>query len=373
MQKNLLALLQQQQRSSFSTVPAAASILKRGTTMTEQFLISRLQPFAQLSCSVAFNALSTREKLYTHYLAKACWAGSPIVFEQVSPESPALLKLLNLVFSRNSADEIREISGVDAQEFDDFLVYAACFYGNHGNYLSFGDSKFIPRLGKSGFRKIVEAAAGRMTDAEKKAVLELLDSCLDKVYSLEEKEKMLNFPEMGTSTYYSPNVTKNEIDLVQKFMEEKKISPYNTRLFKTGDNQLEIRIASAVKGKDVPSEHFEGYNISIKFGDHHESLQKVAHYISKAIPYAANENQANMLKAYFDHFTNGPIDLHKNAQRFWIKDVGPVVETNIGFIESYRDPAGVRGEFEGFVAVVNKEVSKKVSFTYELFCILIIF
>jgi dipeptidyl-peptidase-3 len=66
-----------------------------------------------------------------------------------------------------------------------------------------------------------------------------------------------------------------------------------------------------------------------------------------------------MVQAYVDHFKFGDVDKHKDSQRHWIQDVGPIVETNIGFIETYLDPLGARAEFEGFVAVVDKIVSAK--------------
>lgn len=88
-------------------------------------------------------------------------------------------------------------------------------------------------------------------------------------------------------------------------------------------------------------------------------MSKIADNMANAIPFAANEHQINMLNAYVESFKSGSIESHIESQKEWIKDVGPTVESNFGFVETYRDPAGVRAEWEGFVAVVNKEMTLK--------------
>ena len=54
------------------------------------------------------------------------------------------------------------------------------------------------------------------------------------------------------------------------------------------------------------------------------------------------------------------MNAHKQSQIEWVKDLKPEVESNIGFIETYRDPSGVRGEWEGLVAMVNHEKNCQV-------------
>ncbi|KAL9655486.1 hypothetical protein ABK040_002154 [Willaertia magna] len=306
-------------------------------------------PVTKLDVKEAWNALTDQQKLYAHYISRASLAGMRIVLHQVSEESPLIFDLLNELF-KDGVVSLKEKVNVTKEQFEAIVNYAVSFYGNMGNYLSFGDSKFIPRLEQTDFENIVKLSGNQKA-------IDLFNQVKDKMYSLENSVLELSF---GNSGYYSRDVTQEVAEKIKKFMEEKEIRAENTRLFKTGNNEFELRLASEKTG--VEGTHTYGdLTIKIVKGDFSREMGLIKENLQKAIPYAANEHQVEMLKKYVQFFEGGNVQDHIDSQISWVKDISPVIENNIGFIESYRDPLRVRSEFEGFVAMVNKVASQKAA------------
>jgi dipeptidyl-peptidase III len=294
---------------------------------------------------------------------RASFAGTRVVLRQTSPESEPVYDFIMALYATcgGNWNALAEKAGVSEEDLASFLEYAAMFLGNCGNYKSFGDSKFIPRCDESVFKAL--AATSPEADRSYKATEGAVFAC-------DKQSKMhLGYTDQGhMTTYYpdSPAVSKDEIDAVSSWMEKRGLLPENTRLRKLDDGSFELLIASSVtqcpsSGGDIGSETsyvvedgpLKGKTIMLVYGDHAMEMSAITEYMKKAADNADNATQRNMHEAYANSFESGSLLAFKDSQRFWIRDKGPMVECNIGFIETYRDPAGVRGEWEGFAAMVN--------------------
>ena len=231
---------------------------------------------------------------------------------------------------------------------------------------SFGDLKFIPRIPEGELQKLASYTT---------AAKALYEQVKVSIYSTTpDSQNLLGFPDAGhISTYYpdSPDITQMEIKGVNNFMIAKNLLPENTRLLKAScDGVIEYHLLKASASTSPQSEDevleyilpegepLKGRRIKIIYGDHKKEMEAISEELDKAIEYAANDNQRHMLEQYSRSFRSGSGEAHKESQKYWVKDIGPKVEVNLGFIETYRDPAGVRGEWEGLVAMVNEERTK---------------
>ncbi len=233
--------------------------------------------------------------------------------------------------------------------------------GNCGNYKGFGDSKFIPKISPDALSKLASVSE------QCKKALERASSSGGGFYETKQPGLMhFGYPEAGhISTYYpdSPDITKEEIIQVGDLLGEEKLLLENTRLRKTSSGDFEVLVASGITNppaseRDLGSKDsfdLNGKKVKLVFGDHMNELAKIAVEIKKAEKEAANDTQKRMHEEYAQSFGTGSIQAFKESQKLWVKDKGPTLETNLGFIETYRDPHGVRGEWEGFIAMVNLE------------------
>ena len=177
----------------------------------------------------------------------------------------------------------------------------------------------------------------------------------------------MGYPTDLTLSQYYPTVasrlTEHEIKEVTKALEGINISPENTRLRKDSskDNAGVVTVLQAsieTHTEPTPLDSKTELQLRLKRGDHQAALRKICAELTKAADFASNNVQKAIIEKYIQSFTTGDLEAYKESQKLWIKDHSPRVENIFGFVEPYRDPAGVRAEFEALVAIEDPEESK---------------
>lgn len=183
---------------------------------------------------------------------------------------------------------------------------------------------------------------------------------------LARRPSSLGFPSDVAQSFYYPGevcISREEVKRVSEILEENSIYAENTRIRKAnvdGTARFEV-LQGSIENDDSPQElrgSVSGTPVLLIRGDHAKELAKINEHLGEAYKYAANDHQKRFIQEYQRSFQSGNIETHKESQRIWVKDIKPAVETQFGFIEPYRDPFGIRAEFEGLVALVDAEETK---------------
>ncbi|QKX57989.1 uncharacterized protein TRUGW13939_05109 [Talaromyces rugulosus] len=319
------------------------------------FMISfrMLQPqIFQLSVVAAFDALTSSEKLYAHHMSRAAWAGTRIILRQVSPEANGIFDLIIALHHACDGqwEALSQRTGVGMPDIDRFLDYAATFLSNVGNYIGSGDQKFIPDISPESLTRLaaVSPSATQLLDGIKVQLYQQLPNCLGVPNGLAQSAYYL-----GNDCLKSPEDTS----AILSAMEKKGVFPENTRLRKStppdGITVYDLLQASVQQDESDLDILAADKKLRLIRGDHKQELEKICASLLSASQNVANPAQNQLLTELHDSFLNGDLNTYRSSQRIWVKDKAPRVETVLGFVEPYRDPLGVRAEFEGIVGIAD--------------------
>ncbi|KAF5330737.1 hypothetical protein D9619_005755 [Psilocybe cf. subviscida] len=328
----------------FRTMTTSAAI------QAERFFADRAAPICSLDIATSFSLLSEKEQKYAHYLGVASWAGARIIQGEFANGKGALADL----------DVLQKASGLSSSEWEDLMQYTSQVLSNLVNFKTFGFTKIVPRVAADKFEAVVN------NSANKAAAAPIWNKLKDHIYAVSpESSLFIGKRNLGqTSNYYLGEVINDdEVAAVQAAAEKIGIDVLNTRVVKNGPKDFTLLVASANTTQPAAVHEIDAAGdkatLKVQYGDFSSDLVKVVEALKEAEKYTANDNQTKMIQSYIKSFQTGSIQDHKDGSKWWVKDVGPVVESYIGFIETYVDPYGGRAEWEGFTAIVNKKLSAK--------------
>ncbi|GKT34768.1 Dipeptidyl peptidase 3 [Aduncisulcus paluster] len=324
----------------------------------EEFLCSQSFPIGCLDVSDLFEKLPGPLQQYAISLSRAVWSSFPITLYQVSKESPIIFKFIQKIFSEPNRNILEKI--LTSDELTQLKEYAAMFLTQAGCYLGFGDKKFLPRLPKSRLESMCKELDSKVDGS---SIFDTFHTCIESIYSLEDTEKLLGMPNKNSTTYFE-GLTDDECERVNQAMKDLKI-PFENTIIKAEMDKDEpvivihfasIDIEEPVDTKAVITcSDGSTKRLLTKKGIFSDVLKTVVVHLEEAKRQAPGELQSKMLEYLINHYKHGALKDHIDYSAEWVRDKKPIVETYQGFIETYRDPTGLRAEMEGFVALVNVE------------------
>uniref|UniRef100_A0A1I7WT77 dipeptidyl-peptidase III n=1 Tax=Heterorhabditis bacteriophora TaxID=37862 RepID=A0A1I7WT77_HETBA len=221
------------------------------------YVLPNDSPVCVLDCVEAFNALNQKERKYAHYIAKASFDGSLIIFLQVSYTMiyymAFAVRNIYLTFFSLIIEKALN-NGWTEEEWEGFLVYVAGFYYNGGNYRGFGDTKIVPNVDTVSFTKIDSLVRTSLAVNTYPSLISTWETVKPLIGSLKPGQLNLGFGNEGVTCYHSDNITKADAEQIDRYFRARNVESWNSRLFKeskkkNGKTVFRIKLASSNIGK----------------------------------------------------------------------------------------------------------------------------
>jgi dipeptidyl-peptidase-3 len=274
--------------------------------------------------AAGFDDLSPREKRFLYLMSRAAIAGNSIATQQSHRDADDVTRLLEACFTHGE--------GLDPAVRAAVHDHLKRVWVHHGPYHHHTHTKFVPAeltpamLAAAARHAAARGASLPLRDGEtvEQLLVRLERTIFDAAQEPVRTNQSAGVDVVAESAvnYYDPGITRAEIDALAPEWRDR----LNVRFARRG-------------GRVVP----EVYRIGGLYG---RELETVSHFVRLAIPHAENDEQRAALRSLLEYYRTGDEAHFRAHMTHWLKSDARVDYLN-GFIESYMDPRGTIGQFEG--------------------------
>ncbi len=283
-----------------------------------------------------FDELTLQQKTLAYYLSEAALQGRDILFDQNGRYNLRIRRALEALYLNYKGDK----------QSDDFLLfekYLKRVWFSNGIHHHYSEDKFLPEFTEAWYRQAC-AEAGLTVDET------LIPVMFDPAVMPKRTNQAAGQDLVLTSAgNYYEGVTQAEAEAYYAAHKDNSPEPkwigLNSKLTKEN-------------GKVVEKTYKVG-------GMYSEALEKVVYYLQKALPFAENDQQRQVIEKLIEFNQTGDLQAFNEYCIAWVRDLDSRVDFVNGFTETYTDPLGITGTWESLVNFKDMEATKRTAIISE--------
>ena len=283
-----------------------------------------------------FDELTLQQKTLAYYLSEAALQGRDILFDQNGRYNLRIRRALEALYLNYAGDK-------QSEEFLLFEKYLKRVWFSNGIHHHYSEDKFLPEFTEAWYRQAC-AEAGLTVDKE------LLPVIFDPAVMPKRTNQAAGQDLVLTSAgNYYEGVTQAEAEAYYAARKDNSPEPkwigLNSKLTKENGEVVE-----------------KTYKVG---GMYSEALEKVVFYLQKALPFAENDQQRQVIEKLIEFNQTGDLLAFNEYCIAWVRDLDSRVDFVNGFTETYTDPLGITGTWESLVNFKDMEATKRTAIISE--------
>ena len=283
-----------------------------------------------------FDELTLQQKTLAYYLSEAALQGRDILFDQNGRYNLRIRRALEALYLNYTGDK-------QSEEFLLFEKYLKRVWFSNGIHHHYSEDKFLPEFTEAWYRQAC-AEAGLTVDEE------LIPVMFDPAVMPKRTNQAAGQDLVLTSAgNYYEGVTQAEAEAYYAAHKDNSPEPkwigLNSKLTKENGEVVE-----------------KTYKVG---GMYSAALEKVVYYLQKALPFAENEQQRQVIEKLIEFNQTGDLQAFNEYCIAWVRDLDSRVDFVNGFTETYTDPLGITGTWESLVNFKDMEATKRTAIISE--------
>ena len=278
-----------------------------------------------------FEKLSLNQKKLVFFLSEAGLCGRDIIYDQNNEFNLEIRHALEAIVSNYKGEK-------ESDNWYLFDTYAKRVWFSNGIHHHYGMDKIMPEFSKEYFSELLKSTNTKLS---KEAIAVIFDA--DKAMKRKVKDANVDMIVASANNFYGNGVTQKMAD------------DFYSKLNNPNDpTPMEIGLNSTLILKD--GKLFE--DVWKSGGRYGKAIDKIIFWLNKAVTVAENPDQAKALSKLIEFYKTGSLKVWDEYNILWASSTKGDIDWINGYIETYGDAMGRKGDYESMVQITDFEASK---------------